>query len=260
MLQSDICDYSGAYIAAKGNISAQIQIMHHSLAIFQNFISNLMKYSKDYSKTSGFLWNYYRDEPNSGAVGNVNYSIKNSKSKNSNFNNKASITGKLENNNVEKEGVEIVAPLKHLKNFWGTLDIPLINCEVSLSLTWSGNCVSTSKATRNLVPAQGVNPTVTKINIPTNATFKKTDTKLYVPVLTLSTQDDNKLLEQLKKVFKRTVKWNKYRSEMSKQTKNNNLNSLIDPAFTKSIDYLSYHLKMKMIELLFQRIIHQVLK
>ena len=60
-----------------------------------------------------------------------------------------------------------------------------------------------------------------------------TDTKLYVPVVTLSTKDDNNFLEQLKSGFKRTIKWNKYRSEMTNQTKTNHLNYLIDPTFTK---------------------------
>ena len=77
---------------------------------------------------------------------------------------------------------------------------------------------------------------------------------------TLSTQNDNKLLQQLKTGFKRTIKWNKYRSEMTIQVKNNNLNYLIDPTFTKVIDYLFYHLKMKMKEFLFQSILLQVLK
>ena len=67
---------------------------------------------------------------------------------------------------------------------------------------------------------------------PTNATFKIKDTKLYVPVVTLSAENDNKLLEELKTGFKRKLKWNKYRSEMSNQTKNNNLNYLINPTFT----------------------------
>ena len=56
--------------------------------------------------------------------------------------------------------------------------------------------------------------------------------KLYVPVVTLSAENDNKLLEKLKTGFKRTIKWNKYRSEMSNQTKNNNLKYLLDPTFT----------------------------
>ena len=68
---------------------------------------------------------------------------------------------------------------------------------------------------------------------PTGAIFQITDTKLYVPVVTLSSVNDKKLLEQLRTGFKRTIKWNKYRSEMTNQTKNNNLNYLIDPIFTK---------------------------
>ena len=67
---------------------------------------------------------------------------------------------------------------------------------------------------------------------PESAAFKIKDCKLYVPVVTLSAENDNKILEQLKRGFKRTIKWNKYRSEMSNQTKNNNLNYLIDPTFT----------------------------
>ena len=111
--------------------------------------------------------------------------------------------------------------------------MPLINCEINLILTWSKKCVLTSKATRDAVPAQGGNPAVTRVNNPTNATFKITDTKLYVPVVTLSTKDDNNFLEQLKSGFKRTIKCNRYRSEMTNQTKTNHLNYLIDPTFTK---------------------------
>ena len=172
------------------------------------------------------MWNYYRDEPNSGAVGNINYSIKGSKS----FDYKTSITGKLEGNNVEKDNIEIVAPLKYLSNFWRTLGVPLINCEVSLTLTLSENCVITSKATREADP--DADPAVAGTNNPANAVFKISHFKLYVSVVALSAEDDSKLLEQLKTGFKRTIKWNKYRSEMSHQTKNNNLNYLIDPTFT----------------------------
>ena len=83
-----------------------------------------------------------KKQQDSVAVGNINYSIKDSKS----FDYKTSIIGKLEGNNVEKDDIEIVVPLKYLSNFWRTLDIPLINCEISLTLTWSENCVLTSKA------------------------------------------------------------------------------------------------------------------
>ena len=111
--------------------------------------------------------------------------------------------------------------------------MPLTNCEINLILTWSENCVLTSKATKDAVPAQGGYPEVSRINNPTNTIFKITDTKLYVPVVTLSTKDDNNFLEQLKSGFKRTIKWNKYRSEMTIQTKTNHSNNLIDPTFTK---------------------------
>ena len=121
-------------------------------------------------------------------------------------------------------------PFKYVSNFWRTLGIPLINCEMSLTLTWSENCVIASNATREADP--DADPAVAGINNPTNAVFKTTDCKLYVSAVTLLAQDDNKLIEQLKTGFKRTITWNKYRSEMSNQTKNNNLNYLIDPTFT----------------------------
>ena len=138
----------------------------------------MIEYRKNYSKISGCLWNHYRDEPNSVAVGNIDFSIRDSKS----FDYKASITEKLENNNVEKENVEIDVPLKYLDNFWRTLGMPLINCEVSLTLIWSENCVVTSQAKREEV--DGDNP-VAGVNNPTDETFKITDTKLYIPVLAL---------------------------------------------------------------------------
>ena len=127
----------------------------------------------------------------------------------------------------------MVVPLQHLSNFWRTLEMPLINCEVFLTSTWSENCVLTDITRQAVRDAHGYNPARPAINAPTNATFQITDTKLYVPVVTLSTENDKKLLEQLRTGFKRTIKWNKYRSEMTNQTKNNNLNYLIDPTFTK---------------------------
>ena len=259
MLRSNLCDYSDAYIVVKGTITVTRpnSVLYDKKLAFKNnapftsciskinntlidnaedldivmLMYNLREYSKSFRKTTGSFWNYYRDEPNSSICGennNVNYSIKDSKS----FDYKTSITEKLEGNNTEKE-VEIVVPLKYLSNFWRTINMPLINCQINLILTWSKNCVLTSKVTRDDIPAQGGNPAITRVNNPTNATFKITDTKLYVPVVTLSTKDDNNFLEQLKSGFKRTIKWNKYRSEMTNQTKTNHLNYLIDPTFRK---------------------------
>ena len=88
-----------------------------------------------------------------------------------------------------------------------------------------------SKATRG--GNYTADPILPKIDTPTSATFQITDAKFYVPVVTLSTENDKKLLEQLKSGFKRTVKWNKYRPQMTIQSSNNNLNYLIDPTFTR---------------------------
>ena len=120
-------------------------------------------------------------------------------------------------------------PLKHLSNFYKTLDIPLINCEINLILTWRKKCVIASKATRDAEP--DADPAVAAVYNPINKTFKIAGTKLYVAVVTLSMEDDNKLLEQLKAGFKRTIKWNKYRSETTNQVKTNNFNYLIDLTF-----------------------------
>ena len=176
MLRSDLCDCSDAYIVVKGHITVtnldndayDKKLVFRNNAPFTSRISktnntlidkaedldvvmsiyNLNEYSKNYRKTTGSLWYYYRDEPNSGLGSdnnNINYSIQDSRS----FDYKTSITGKLEGSNVEKVDVTIVVSLKYLSNFRRILDMPLINCEVYLTLTWSKNCALTSKATRD---------------------------------------------------------------------------------------------------------------
>ena len=97
---------------------------------------NLLEYSKNYRKTTGSLWNYYRDEPNSGVNGGINYSIMNSKS----FDYKVNfIENGVAQGNLTKNDVKIVVPLTYLSNFWRSLNIPLINCEIELILTWFNN-------------------------------------------------------------------------------------------------------------------------
>ena len=100
---------------------------------------------------------------------------------------------------------------------------------MSLDLKWSKNCVLTSKAARE-ADLDDV-PPVKRINSPTNAEFSITDCKLYVPVVNLNVENENKLYEQLKEVFSLTIEWNKYRCQISNQTATNNLNYLIDPTF-----------------------------
>ena len=175
------------------------------------------------------MFNYYRDEPNETEIGNdngaINISIRNSKS----FNYKSKILGTLAAGELEKDEVEIAIPLKYLGNFWRSLDMPLINCEITLVLSWYKECVLVGRAHRGPPAAAPA-----FITFPENAKFEITDCKLYVPVVTLSAENDNKLLEQLKSGFRRSIKWNKYMSQMSTQNKNNNLNYLIDPTISNA--------------------------
>ena len=97
-------------------------------------------------------------------------------------------------------------------------------------MTWFKNCVLTDKVTRDA--DYNANPIIYEIDNPENVMFQITDTKLYVPVVSSSKENDIKLLQQLKSRFKRTIKWNKYRSQMTIHPQNNNLNYLIDPTFT----------------------------
>ena len=122
------------------------------------------------------------------------------------------MTGQTGNNGTKN--VEIMVPLKNLSNFWRTLEMPLINCEVKLVLTWFADCVIVFTDVANQIE-----------------TFAITDTKLYVPVVTLSTQDNAKLLEQLNSGFKRVINWNKYLSKPELLAQNHNLNHLVEPSF-----------------------------
>ena len=89
--------------------------------------------------------------------------------------------------------------------------MPLINCEVNLTLTWSSACVITNSSVAG--------------------TFEITDTKLYVPVVTLSTKENAKLLQQLNSGFKRIINWNKNLSKPELLRRDPNLNCLIEPSF-----------------------------
>ena len=104
---------------------------------------------------------------------------------------------------IGKNEIEVVIPLKDLSTFWRSLNIPLINCEVELILTWSKNCVLGDMTERD---AESDNLAIVA---PTGLEFKITNTKLYVPVVPLSKENDIILLKQLKSGFKRTIKWNK---------------------------------------------------
>ena len=192
-------------------------------------VYNLLEYSKNYRKTIGLLCNYYRDELSDDADDN---NFDNIKVVNSNtFKYKNKITGNTYNVNAGADGYDVnkngsqEVELVELGNFWRALNIPLINCEISLELKWDKNCLITSLEQRDI---GGGN----RDNSPTGATLTITDCKLYVPAVTLSKDGEIKLLTNLKSGFQREIIWNKYRSQMTTEAVNNNLNILIDPTFT----------------------------
>ena len=251
MLRSNLCDYSDAYILVNGTITVTTpgvnngvnNIRHkknRSLILKNNapFVScitrvngeliedaddldivmpmyNLLEYSKNYRKTIGSLYNYYRDEfTNDDNYNFANINVVNTEA----FKYKNKITGNTYNVNAGADGydvnkngtqkVELAIPLNYLGNFWRALNIPLISCEVSLELKWNKNCVITSLEQRQV----DAGPPVVRDNAPTVATLVINDCKLYVPVVTLSKDDEIKLLTNLKSGFKREIIWNKYRS------------------------------------------------
>ena len=196
---------------------------------------NLLEYSKNYRKTIGSLYNYYRDEltddnnnnfANRNVVNSNAFKYKNKIISNT-YNVDAAAAGYDANKNGTQE-VEIAIPLKYLGNFWRALNIPLISCEASLELKWNKNCVITSLKERQV----DAGPPVVRDGAPTGASLAINDCKLYIPVVTLSKDDEIKLLTNLKSGFTREIEWNKYRSQMSTEAINNNLSILIDPTFT----------------------------
>ena len=187
---------------------------------------NLLEYSKNYRRTIGSLYNYYRDELSDDADNNNFYNIKIVNSNTFKYKNKI-----INNtNNAGTKDIKLTIPLKYLGNFWRSLNIPLISCEVSLELKWDKNCVITSLEQRVIASA---NPPA-RDNRPAGATLEITKCKLYVPVVTLSKDDEIKLLTNLKSGFKREIIWNKYRSQMTTEAANNNLNILVNPTFTNA--------------------------
>ena len=197
MLRSSLCDYSDAHILVKGNITVNNtpaqgaatnntnnKVIMKNCAPFSNCISkinntqvdnakdidivmamyNLIEYSDNYSKTSGSLWQYCKEIPAVNNDGNiVDFNGANATDS---FNFKTKITGQT-NNNGRIDSVEIMVQLKYLSNFWRTLEMPLINCEVNLVLTWSADCGIIYTDITNQIP-----------------TFTTTETNLYPPVVT----------------------------------------------------------------------------
>ena len=281
MLRSDLCDYSDAYILVNGTITVTAPegannirdkkdrpLISKNNAPFVSCITrindeliedaddldvvmhvyNLLEYSKNYRKTIGSLYNYYRDELTNdnilagNAFDNVRVvSLNTFKYRNKIIGNTYNINADAEGYDANKNGtqeVEIAIPLKYLGNFWRVINMPLTSCEVSLELKWNKNCVITSIQKREIEAARPARIG----DATTGATLAINDCKLYTPVVTLSKDDEIKLLTNLKSGFTKEIEWNKYRSQMSSEAANNNLNILIDPTFTivKRLFVLAY--------------------
>ena len=201
VIKANLCDYSDAYILVAGNIenkpygatvafkncapfetcNVNINDEYIEAAKYLDIIMpmyNLLEYSGNYEDTTETLYQFKRDKPpnNNDEVDNNTTSLK-----------YKSIDG--------INNIKLVVPLKYISNFFRSLEMPLVNCKVDLEITWTKDCVISSNNA-----ADG------------NVSFKITDTKLYAPIVTLSTKDNTNLTKQLNDGFKRTVYWNEYKA------------------------------------------------
>ena len=233
VLKPNLCDYAEAYILVNGTIRAtnatrlalkncapftkcNLEINDEHVDTAENLdivmhMYNLIEYSDNYQDSSATLYQYKRDEPPDN---NVNLTTDNSTS----FKYKVKLLGSIDpanpdNARVGRLNVKIVVPLKYLSNFFRSLEMPLINCKIKLNLTWKKECVLSTAAD--------------------DAVFIINDTKLYVPVVTLSKEDNKDFIEQQNKGFQRSIYWNEYKTK--EQTENADANVVkyinLDPSF-----------------------------
>ena len=223
VIKPNLCDYSDAYILVTGDIkvtavAADTNVALKNCAPFTRCVThindehvettenldiimtmcNLLEYSDNYASSSGSLYQFKKDESSMNDHNNpLNITLNNLSS----FKYKASVLGKAtdsDGNDRSLKNAKIVVPLKYLSNFFRSLEMPLINCKIHLELNWNNNCVMS-----------GDNDNAGGDNRET--TFQIASTKLYVPVVTLSTKDNVDLTKQLNEGFKRSVYWNEYK-------------------------------------------------
>ena len=235
VIKSNFCDYSHGYILVKGDIkvigiNANTNVAfkncapftRHQLILTHRYdehidtaenlditlpMYNLIEYSNNYSDTSESLRQFKRDASHTNNNGNlINVSTDNSLS----FRYKSSILRKTAaafGDHRVLRNVKTVVPLNYLSNFWRSekklLEMPLINCKTHLQLNWTKNCVM-----------HGSDAYAAADNSNTETIFKITNTKLFVPIVTLSTKDNVKLTRQLNDGFRRLVYWNEYKPKV----------------------------------------------
>ena len=234
VLKSDLCDYAEAYILVVGTIrgtggdnntrlalkncvpftKCNLEINDEHIDTAENLyivmpMYNLIEYSDNYQDSSATLYQYKRDEPpEANAFDDLTVDNSNS------FKYKVSL---LDNpvvaDNIAKISVKVVVPLKYLSNFFRSLEMPLINCKIKLNLTWKKECVLSNDAG--------------------NAVFIINDTKMYIPVVTLSKEDNKDFIEQQNKGFQRSIYWNEYKTKEINENADANVFKYInlDPSF-----------------------------
>ena len=174
---------------------------------------NLIEYSDNYQDSSATLYQYKRDEPpEDDAVADLTANNSNS------FRYKIKLLGNIpqlaaDAARVGRLNVKIVVPLKYLSNFFRSLEMPLINCKIKLNLTWKKECVLSTDAG--------------------DAVFIINDTKMYVPLVTLSKEDNKNFIEQQNKGFQRSIYWNEYKTKEINEDADANVFKYInlDPSF-----------------------------
>ena len=244
VLKPNLCDYAEAYILVDGKIRAMpgaavgnppavpalnltrlalkncapftkcnLEINDEHVDTAENLdivmpMYNLIEYSDNYQDSSAALYQHKRDQPPYDIDNNL--TVNNSSS----FKYKVKLLGNpVVNNNVATLNVKIVVPLKYLSSFFRSLEMPLINCKIKLNLTWKKECVLSSNDGK--------------------AVFIINDRKLYVPVATLSKEDNKDFIEQQNKGFQRSIYWNEYKTKEISENADANVFKYInlDPFF-----------------------------
>ena len=228
VLKPNLCDYAEAYILVDGTIrgtggdnntrlalkncapftKCNLEINDEHIDIVMPMY-NLIEYSNNYQDTSATLYQYKRDEPpEANAIDDLTVDNSNS------FKYKVSLLGNpVVADNIAKRSVKVVVPLKYLSNFFRSLEMLLINCKIKLNLTWKKECVLSTDAG--------------------NAVFIINDTKMYVPVVTLSKEDNKGFIEQQNKGFQISIYWNEYKTKEINKNADANVFKYInlDPSF-----------------------------
>ena len=234
LLKPNLCDYAEAYILVDGTIrgtggnnntrlalkncapftKCNLEINDEHVDTAENLdrampMYNLIEYSDNYQDSSATVYQYKRDEPpEADAVADLTTNTSSS------FKYKVNLLGKpVLDGNISKRSVKVVVPLKCLSNCFRSLEMPLINCKIKLNLTWMKKCVLSTDAG--------------------DAVFIINDTKMYVPVITLSKEGNKDFIEQQNKGFQQFIYWNKYKTKEINEDADANVFKYInlDPSF-----------------------------